>query len=235
MESKMYGQFASEYDDAVQDNIYNALLERPTLQSMLPALNNAKVLDLGCGSGVYAQYFFAQQAQSVTCIDYSSQMVELVKSKLSEHDVRAYDQDLSQGLPNETDNSYDLAVSPLMVHYLENLEPLFKDVARVLKPHGEFVFSTHHPFADFECSKTGNYFESEKVTETWNTVSEPLEVTFYRRSLSEITTALTNSGFMITALSEGVVSEEVKLRDPDVYHHLSRNPNFIFFRCKKTQ
>ncbi|MDV5167405.1 class I SAM-dependent methyltransferase [Photobacterium rosenbergii] len=237
MKSKMYSTFASEYDEVIQDNIYNAHLERPTLQAMLPALNGLDVLDLGCGSGVYAKYLLEHDAKHVTCIDYSEEMVQLVTSKAQNAEltdkVIAYAQDLSKGLPKEKDASADLVISPLMVHYLEDLNPLFSDVNRVLRAGGSFVFSTHHPFADFECTQSGNYFERELVQEEWNTVGKPVQVSFYRRSLTEIMNALTQNGLVITQLSEGEVSEKVKEMDSGRYEYLSKNPNFIFIKCQK--
>lgn len=237
MKSDMYSTFANEYDDVIQDNIYNANLERPTLQSMLPTLVNLSVVDLGCGSGVYAQYLLSQGAAKVTCIDYAEEMVQLVTRKAElagvNNIVDAYAQDLSKGLPNEIDASADLVISPLMVHYLEDLNPLFVDVHRILKTGGSFVFSTHHPFADFECSKSGNYFERELVQQEWDTVGKPVQVKFYRRSLTEITNALTQNGLVITQISEGEVDEKVKNIDSETYNYLSNNPNFIFVKCQK--
>lgn len=195
------------------------------------------MLDLGCGSGVYAQFLLEQGAKHVTCIDYSEEMVQLVASKAEKaaltDKVVAYAQDLSKGLPKEKDASVDLVISPLMVHYLEDLNPLFRDVHRVLRVGGSFVFSTHHPFADFECTQSGNYFERELVQEEWNTVGKPVQVSFYRRSLTEIMNALTQNGLVITQISEGEVSEKVKEMDEGRYEYLSKNPNFIFIKCQK--
>lgn len=237
MKSDMYSKFAHEYDEVIQDNIYNANLERPTLQSMLPTLVNLSVVDLGCGSGVYAQYLLAQGAAKITCIDYAEEMVQLVARKAELADVKnrvnAYAQDLSKGLPNEIDASADLVISPLMVHYLEDLNPLFVDVHRILKTGGSFVFSTHHPFADFECSKSGNYFERELVQQEWDTVGKPVQVKFYRRSLTELTNAVTQNGLIITQISEGKVDEKAKDMDSETYNYLSNNPNFIFIKCQK--
>lgn len=237
MKSDMYSKFAHEYDEIIQDNIYNANLERPTLQSMLPTLVNLSVVDLGCGPGVYAQYLLAQGAAKITCIDYAEEMVQLVARKAELADVKnrvnAYAQDLSKGLPNEIDASADLVISPLMVHYLEDLNPLFVDVHRILKTGGSFVFSTHHPFADFECSKSGNYFERELVQQEWDTVGKPVQVKFYRRSLTELTNAVTQNGLIITQISEGKVDEKAKDMDSETYNYLSNNPNFIFIKCQK--
>lgn len=228
----MYTTFAEQYDNVVQDNIYNAYLERPSLQAMLGDVNGCDVIDLGCGSGVYADYFIHRGVAKLTCIDYSSNMIEIVKRKFGDR-VTAYAQNASIGLIKEASESADLIISPLMIHYLEDLSVLFNDVVRVLKNGGSFAFSTHHPFADFECTLSGNYFEREFITEMWNTVGEPVEVTFYRRSLTEIMNAITDSGLVVTQLSEGKVAEEVKQISLEKYEYLSKNPNFIFIKCQK--
>lgn len=230
--SSMYTTFAEQYDTAVQDNIYNAHLERPSLQAIIGDVSECDVIDLGCGSGVYADYLIKGGASKLTCIDYSPEMVEIVKRKFGER-INAYAQDASIGLIKEESESADLIISPLMIHYLEDLSVLFNDVARVLKNGGSFAFSTHHPFADFECSLSGNYFERELITEMWDTVGEPLEVRFYRRSLTELIEAITTSGLVVTQVSEGKVSEVVKDMSPERYDYLSKNPNFIFIKCQK--
>lgn len=230
--SKLYTKFAEQYDLAVQDNIYNAHLERPSLQAMLGNISGQDVIDLGCGSGVYADFLIKKGASKVTCIDYSEDMVNIVKRKFGTQ-VTAYAQDVSLGLISEEASSADLIICPLVVHYFEDLAPLFNDVYRVLKRGGYFAFSTHHPFADFECSTSGNYFERERVEDVWDTVGEPVEVAFYRRSLTEITKAITESGLVMVQLSEGEVSEKVKDISLEQYEHLSKNPNFIFIKCQK--
>ena len=199
MTSKMYSTYAEQYDLAVQENIYNALLERPSLKALLGKLNGLEVIDLGCGSGIYAQYLVEQLASRVTCIDVSAQMVELVKSKLGTK-VSAYCQDLSLGLPQEGDSSADVVICPLMIHYLEDLTLFFAEIFRVLKPNGYLVLSTHHPMVDFEVSPSGNYFKRELINDVWHTIGMPVEVSFFRRSLTELMTAITDSGLVITGV-----------------------------------
>lgn len=82
MKSELYSKHAEKYDAAVQNNIYNAHLERPSLQAMLGELTDCNILDLGCGTGVYTEYLFKQGASTVTCIDYSQDMINLVTNKL---------------------------------------------------------------------------------------------------------------------------------------------------------
>ena len=65
-----------------QDNLYNAHFERPNTLELIGDVSGKKVLDLGCGSGLYAQILLARGASAVTCIDASQEMIEIVKGKL---------------------------------------------------------------------------------------------------------------------------------------------------------
>lgn len=230
--SEMYTKHAKKYGEVVKDNIYNALLERPSTQALLDDVKGKKVIDMGCGSGIYTQWLVENQAQSVISIDLSHDMVDMV-NQCQYPNVTAYQQDMTLGLPKEADNSADVIICPLMIHYIEDLVPLFAEVHRVLKSGGYMVFSTHHPFADFECSLTGNYFDRELIKEQWDTVGTPVEVQFYRRSLTELSNAITSTGLAITNISEGKVDEKVKEISPERYDYLTKNPNFIFMRVEK--
>ena len=229
---KMYTKHANRYAEVIQDNIYNANFERPSLQAMLTSLEGSSVLDLGCGSGIYANYLLQNGVSSITCIDSSKEMINIVKENLGSK-VKAYTQDLSLGLPNEKERSADVIICPLVIHYIENLSPFFQEIHRVLKPKGYFVFSTHHPILDFELSPSGNYFKRELITEEWNTVGEPVEVKFFRRPLSETTEAINQAGLTIIQISEGMVTEKLKSMDEKQYEKLSTKPQFIFIKCQR--
>ncbi|QDV50275.1 class I SAM-dependent DNA methyltransferase [Gimesia fumaroli] len=230
MLNPMYSDHADDYAAAIRNNSYNAHYERPSLLALLPDLKEKAVIDLGCGPGVYAEYLLSQGAR-VTAVDRSPEMVALVKQNLGEA-VACYEQDLVLGLPQEADGVYNLAICPLAIHYLEDFTPLFRDVRRVLKPGGLFVFSTHHPFVDYPFSPSGNYFLTEKIVDEWDTVGRPVKVEFYRRPLSAIIQPVLEAGMMLVALSEGKPDPQMEQTDPDSFRKLSTEPGFLFVKCQ---
>ncbi|MCL6416416.1 class I SAM-dependent methyltransferase [Aestuariirhabdus sp. Z084] len=228
--NSMYTDYADEYEAAIQENIFNGKFERPSLLGLLPALNGKQVLDLGCGPGVYAAELVARGA-IVTGIDVSEKMIEITRSKMGDA-CRCYVQDISIGLPDEPSEQFDIVICPLVIHYLADLNRLFSDVHRVLKAGGLFVFSTHHPYPDFERSPSANYFATEAVVEEWDTLGRPVPVTFYRRPISAIANAIAEAQMFIANISEGKVSKALKQASPELYSRLSTSPHFMFYQCK---
>ncbi|WP_208990943.1 hypothetical protein [Pseudovibrio sp. Tun.PSC04-5.I4] len=71
------------------------------------------------------------------------------------------------------------------------------------------------------------------MSEDWNTIGQPVEVSFYRRPLSMLFGWLANAGLCVVDLHEGTPAAEMKEKSPVHYEKLTRNPNFIFFKCAR--
>ncbi|TIH15323.1 class I SAM-dependent methyltransferase [Marinifilum sp. JC120] len=231
MKNSLYTEHAHQYSEAIKKNIYNARFERPTLQSMMPDLKGKSVLDLGCASGEHSRHLLENGA-NVTAIDISQKMIDLIQRRFTDS-LRCYAHDISSGLPDELDASFDLVISALTIHYINDLNPLFSDIGRVLKKDGRFLFSTHHPVLDFQASVSGNYFEKELITEKWDVIGDPVEVSFYRRPLTELLAAITQAGLCVTGLNEGKPQHEIQDVNPATYKRLSTKPSFLFIECRK--
>jgi len=78
-----YEGIASRYAEAVDSKPWNAYYERPAVTSLLPPLQNLKVLDVGCGSGWYAEYLLSRGA-TVTAFDVNADFVSLTQSRVGD-------------------------------------------------------------------------------------------------------------------------------------------------------
>jgi SAM-dependent methyltransferase len=221
------GVAARKYAARVDTTPWNACYERPGVLALLPPLKDAKVLDAGCGSGWYAEYLLNCGA-TVTAFDVNEEFVGITRSRVGERS-QVLQADLSEPLHFAGDEQFDLVVAPLVMHYLKDWQPAFREFHRVLKPQGVLVFSTHHPFMDWQLFHTENYFTVELLEDEWDIG----KVRFYRRPLTTISYDLDAAGFSIERLSEPPPTEEFRQIDPTGYERLRKNPWFLFVRARR--
>jgi SAM-dependent methyltransferase len=223
-----YEAIAGRYAATVDTRPWNAHYERPALVSMFPTLQGAKVLDAGCGPGWYADYL-AGQGADVTAFDFNAEFVKLTEARLGAR-ARVLQADLAEPLAFAADEEFDLVVCALVLHYLRDWQPPLRELHRVLKPSGALVFSTHHPFMDWQLFKTESYFAVDLLEDDWEGIGR---VDYYRRPLTTITEDLHASGFWIERLLEPLPTDEFRRVNPDSYDRLTRNPWFLFVRARK--
>lgn len=223
-----YDAMAAEYSADNDDGIFNAGYERPAMIGMLGDVRSRNVLDLGCGAGQLSAALIDAGA-TVTGIDVSAGMIELARQRLG--DAASLEvADLSDPLELETD-SFDIVVASLVIHYLDDWVPVLREIERVLKPSGAFVFSTHHPTMDWQLHSRDDYFARKQSTETWTKRGRPFEVTTWRRPLREISRELGAAGFLIETLDEPAPDRRLIDVDPDTYDYLATRPHFLFVRA----
>lgn len=220
-----YEEIADAYAARVDTKPWNAEYDRPAVLSLLPPLAGLSVLDVGCGSGWYAEYCTGQGAR-VTAFDITPKMVEFTRARLGDRAV-VLQADLQQPLDFAADGTFDLVIAPLALHYVEHWEPVLAEFYRILRPGGVVVFSTHHPFADYQLFGLGSYFTTERVQDTWDVGT----VRFYRRPLTAITEALFTAGFVIERLVEPLPTEAFRLMEPKGYERLKKEPGFMVIRA----
>jgi ubiquinone/menaquinone biosynthesis C-methylase UbiE len=226
---KQFDAMAVDYavDNAVSP--YNAYYERPAIISLLGNVAGLRVLEVGCGPGLLTAWL-VERGAVVTASDVSQEMVDLARTVVGDR-ARMVIADLSQPLTFAADQSFDLVVASLVMHYIEDWHFVLGEFHRVLRPSGTVVFSTHHPTMDWELSPD-DYFTTTLIAERWRKGSGDSDVTFWRRPLTAMTSAIASSGFLIERLVEPAANPELRDRDPAAYELIRTKPRFLFFRLR---
>lgn len=226
-----YQDLADRYAALIPSKDYNAYYDRPATLSLLDNVKGQHVLDAGCGPGVYAEILLAMGAH-VTGIDVSENMLTHARHLLGDQ-VRLFHTDLESPLTDLKDNEFDGILSALVISYVRDLDTLFKEFYRVLKPNGWFVFSTEHPFFAFQYYNLDHYFDVQVVQSEWTSFDQKVNMPCYYHCLSYITDCLTKNGFSIERILEPTPTLDFKRVNPIGYEKRLKFPSFIHFKAYK--
>jgi malonyl-CoA O-methyltransferase len=136
--AKSFSKAAATYDRV-------AVLQRAVgkkLLAQVPTTPLAIVVDMGCGTGYFSEAL-SDAAEQLIGIDLAEGMVDFAKKHHQGKAMQWLCADNEQ-MPL-LDSSVDLVFSSLSIQWSENLEQLFAEVFRVLKPGGTFLFSSFGP------------------------------------------------------------------------------------------
>ncbi len=219
----------------------NNLFEIPALTSLLPNLQVKKVLDLGCGFGEHCKKFVNLGAEKVVGIDISSKMLEVAKQNNCDAKITYLNSPIEDiSLLNET---FDVVVSSLALHYVENFSNVANSVYSLLNKGGVFIFSQEHPLVTSHSGgnrwtrnengeklhlNLSNYgIEGERTT-TWFVDN----VKVYHRTFSNIVNTLIEAGFSLERMIEPFPTADLLEKYPK-YSDLFHKPDFLLIKAKK--
>lgn len=184
--------------------------EWETLKSVLPQLRGKRLLDLGCGYGWHCIYAMDQGCSSVVGVDISTKMLDMAKARTHFEQVEYRCSAIED--TEFTDDSFDVVLSSLTLHYVADFVAVVKKVHNCLKKGGSFIFSVEHPiFTSYGTQQwyrdpngeilhfpVDNYFhEGKRVA---NFLGE--DVVKYHKTLTTYTTGLLSNGFEIQTIVE---------------------------------
>lgn len=204
--------------------------EWPALEKMLPGLSGKRVLDLGCGYGWHCLYAAEKGAEQVLGIDLSAKMIHeaIRKNTFSNIEYRVLGIE-DYEYPAEY---YDVVISSLAFHYVEDLNSIFTLINRTITKGGTFVFTIEHPVFTAYGSQEWVYDHEQKPVHwpvdkyfiegkrTANFLGE--EVVKYHHTLTSILQGLLQTGFTITGVVEPQPTQEMLDNIPGMQEELRR-------------
>lgn len=211
----------------------NQEIERPIIFGMISKnLKGKKLLDLGCGPGIHLKEYSKRGAECFG-IDLSEKMIELAKEFIPKAEVKVGNI-YKIGFK---DDSFDIITSSFTVDHLKDLEKAAKEIKRILKKGGIFVFSVPHPtfnmFRDKENPEklTHNYFD--KQVRLLNLTRKKGSFPDFPRSLEEYFNIFLKKGFVLEDFKENKPNKNWKKRYPDLPDLYLKVPVVAFFKWKK--
>jgi SAM-dependent methyltransferase len=190
-----YEVFADEFAAHAETGFFNAWYDRPACLALLGDVAGRRVLDAGCGPGLYAAELIRRGAQ-VVGFDQSPRTVQLARVRASSGEFRVHD--LGQPIGWLPDASVDLVLCALAIEHVDNRVAALRELRRVLRPDGALVLSRQHPTGDW-LRHGGSYFETRPIEETWH---QGWQVRYWVMSLETACEEIYQAGFLIERLTE---------------------------------
>jgi len=211
---------------------------------MLKPLKGKKILDVGCGPGNLAKEM-ADLRASIVAVDQSEKWIRICKKRHEESRNLKFLTADGGRLSFIQSKSVDAVVLNLVlpnVNSLNEVKRIFKEVGRVLKKGGIFIFSDLHPICvmtpkispdryqkysrDFSYFKDGSVFVAGVVLNKDG--KKKIEFKNRHWKLETYSRLLEQAGLYIYKLSEPTYSK----RDPVLLRRY-RIPEYLLFGCKK--
>lgn len=113
------------------------------LKPLFPPLQGKHVLDLGCGYGWHCRFSAENGAEQVLGIDLSQKMIEEARRRNPDRRIQYRVCGIEEY--EYPESRWDCVISNLALHYIQDMEGVFRKVRRTLKPGGIFLFNIEHP------------------------------------------------------------------------------------------
>jgi SAM-dependent methyltransferase len=173
---------------------------------------------------------FAERGTRVVGVDLNPRLIERGRERPgSKAEFRVAD--IACPLSFLEAGSFDVVAASLVLHYLADWGPPLREFARILRPRGALLISTHHPIQDVMiATPPAPYFETVLLTDTWRKGGREFQVRFYHRPISAIVDALADAGFLIERIPEPVPDPNA-FSGRAFYERIRRGPWFLFIRA----
>ncbi len=233
---KIWNKNASLYDKYLKQDqdIYQKLINEPSIFKLLGNLKGKKVLDAGCGTGVFSHRLKLKRAKAMG-VDGAPNLIKLAEKNYPE--IKFEIADLTKKLPFEN-SSFDMVVCKMVLPHLPTVEKTFTEFYRILNRKGILLISLPHPVLTFyfylknkwqekkEFSWTGmeGYFKKVKIKASMGKDETFFPLIGWYRPLKFYLNKITAAGFLLEKIDEPELTREFKKKFPDYYKRKKEIP-----------
>jgi len=198
--------WAEVYDEQINPLL---ALEERHLPHLLPPLQDARILDVGCGTGRWLKYFERFPTASLVGTDPSMAMLSRARIKLTS--TTSLHVASASSLP-ALNTSVDLVLASFVLSYVRDLGAFAIECARILNPGGCLLISDMHPVT----SSQRHWIRS------FNIQGETIQIPAHELSLTEIASGFCTCGLEVASLKEPSFDEHER----PFFEHANRVANF---------
>lgn len=222
----------------MRPNSPNETLEKPIIWELLGNISGASILDLGCGDGAFGMDLLQAGCRSYTGLEASKRMLALAEKNLNLPYAQVTWGDIGTWMYPPA--AYDVVLSRLALHYIDELAGVLKNVHQALLPGGRFIFSVEHPVIT-SCNRSrgesgdgqrqdwivDDYFSSGRREVMWM----GQRVVKYHRTVEDYFSLLQQANFTVTHLRESRPMPDL-FENESLFERRSRIPLFLFFAAE---
>jgi ubiquinone/menaquinone biosynthesis C-methylase UbiE len=231
-------KFLQKYQEKVGAHMYVPFQK---IIELLKPISGKKILDIGSGSGELA-FELAKKGGQVTGVDISKKWIDYCNAEYKNSQITFVRGDAAKRLPFKF-NSFDAVVMNMVllnVSTWSEVEAIFKEIARVLKPNGVLIFSDLHPLCIMSAdvpptrsqtySKNFSYFKKGAGYTAKVLLGGGKKMEFHNKHwpLEDYTDVLNKNGLCIYKIAEPTYSKNA----PKILQKF-KVPEYILFGCKK--
>ena len=132
----------------------------PRALDLLQPQRGERILDIGCGQGVFSRAISDGSGALVTGIDASRTLIQKARTYQGRTPIRYFDRDAADlgGL-----GDFDAASAILCLQNLEHLDKVCSAAAAVLKPGGRMLWVLNHPAFRIPRQSSWGFEEERKI------------------------------------------------------------------------
>jgi SAM-dependent methyltransferase len=192
-----YREWSAQYEATVA-----AGLDQPLLDQVASADWNAltTAVDLACGTGRTGEWLVQLGVTQIDGVDVTSEMLEIARTKGVYRHLQVADLTTTA---LRTAN-YQLCTMALADEHLPELEPAYKEAARLLAHDGKFIMVGYHPF----------FLMSGIPTHYHRSDGEAVAIESHVHLFSEHFHSGAEAGFVLTQFRECIIDEKWLLTKP---------------------